>query len=154
MKKLFQNFFREDGYTYIDTSLSILLMLLISTVIFTQYGRITHFIESSSSDLEQTYQKTQLRSVMLNEISRVLQPWFLHEYHYQEVDNSLIIYYYSGDKESYLELSGGDNGVKILTGDTILFTSTELKGTFQFQDGIVHYSETDDSFQVKLCTTL
>lgn len=152
MKKVFRIFLNDEGYTYIETFITIIIVLLISTVIYTQAEGINSFIKSSRGDLQATYDNLKLKVTLLEEVQNIRPPWFHNENNIEETDEYLRLYYYNGDPIQYLEFSTSE-GVLISSSDSILFQSTLCNGTFSFVNNILLYEDNKYNFQVRLCIT-
>lgn len=154
MKKVWKIFSQSDGYTYIETFITIIILSLITATLFTQYSDIKEFLVKGQLELQSHYEKMQLRVVILEEVQKIRNPWFMKEYNLEEEEGKLKLYYYLGDPELFLEFQYGEGGVTISSKDGYIFQSETSLGSFEFKKGVLYYLDEHYPYQVRTCITL
>ncbi len=143
MKKIFKIFLKDDGYTFIETFLLLLILGVISGVIYTNTRSISLFTTKSQNELMVKNDLLNMKLIMLEEIQKIRHPWFLKEYDYLEDTGTLEIFYYTGSKEISILFEYGENGLRVTGNGEDLFLSTNLKGSISLNDGFITYKQED-----------
>lgn len=154
MKKVWKIFSQSDGYTYIETFITIIILGLITATIYTQYNKIENFLLKGQNKLQIHADHLNLRLILLGEVQEVRTPWFYKEYKIDEEEGNIKLYYYRGEPELYLDITFNDDGITISTTDELLFQSKYCKGSFKFEDGTLYYRDENFPYQVSTCITL
>ncbi len=141
MMKRLLNILNDDGYSFIEVFITLLIVCLISTIILLNSNTITKSINDSNLVLAEKNDFIQLRIILKEEAEEIIHPWFLKEYKVVLNSETLDIYYYHGDKNRCLTLYSGVNGVEIRDKNSIIFKSLILKGKFTFEDSLVTYAD-------------
>lgn len=146
MMKPLKKLSSDEGFTFIEVFITVIIIAILSSIILINSTTILNSINQGKRDLSYKYQLINLRLLLKKEASNILTPWFLREYKVEEINSGIKIYYYNGDKESYLELTALEEGVVIKNDDNILFSSTNLKGEFIFKESFIVYKDGDREF--------
>ena len=137
----------DAGYSFIEVFITILVIALISSIIYTNSSKITESIGKGSRELSRSYDLTTLIVTLDREAQRVTTPWFLNSHKIEEDGSGIKLYYYNGDVDSYLLLESGENGLTISNSSSTLFRSKNLIGSFTFDESIIIY--TQDGIELK-----
>lgn len=154
MNRVWKIFSRSDGYTYMETFITIIILGLITATLYTQYSRIEEFLLMGQKELQLHSDNLNLRLVMLEEVQKIKHPWFLKEYLLEEEEGVLKLFYYKGDPELFIDFIYGDDGIIISNSDGILFQSEHCNGSFEFEEGKVYYRDQNHPYMVSTCITL
>lgn len=138
MKQL--NIFNDNGYTFIEIFIVILIIGLISTVIFTNSSKIQGLMDNTRVTLQEMDELLSLQLIVSSEAQKIKPPWFLKEYKYTKEDNLLRVNYYIGDMESELILDSSNGEITITSTAGILFHSNKLQGSFNISDNFIVFT--------------
>lgn len=144
----------EEGYTFIEIFITILILGLISTIIYVNGSTILNSITKGDEELKTSYALTTLILTLNSEAQNITPLWFLDEYKVETEGDSLKIYYYNGDKNKVLSLTSNDSGVTISNNRGILFYSELLTGNFSFKESKIVYSLNERILTFALGVTL
>ncbi len=140
-KKIFKICLKDDGYTFIEIFLLLLILGVISGIIYTNTKSISLFTTESQNELLIKNDLLNMRLLLQEELQKVQHPWFLRDYELIEDIGSIEIFYYTGLKDASLLLEYGDEGLWISGNGEHIFQSVNLKGSIQFSGGFITYSE-------------
>lgn len=135
---------RNEGYTFIEVFISLILIGLISTIIATNYGIITNRLNRGRDNLIISYEQLCLKLIVSNECQKIKPPWFLRRYEVIRTGGSIEVFYYNGIKEDSLKISflEGD-GITVSGGGVSVYHSENLEGSFEFSGTEIIYTEGD-----------
>lgn len=150
MKCLLQNFSKNEGYTFIEIFIVILIMGVISTVIYTNISTISVSVSQSRHNLAKYNDLLNLKIVLDQEIQNIKPPWFLKEYKFDLKDNYLEIFYYLGKKENSLLFEYSDECICIKYNESVIFESENLNGKFFLEDNKLYYIDNDRTLTFQL----
>ncbi|QEN05060.1 hypothetical protein EW093_10180 [Thiospirochaeta perfilievii] len=150
MKSLFKIFFKDDGYTFIETFITILILGLLSTIIYINSSTIQSFTSSSVDKLIVKNDLLHLKLLLKEEASRVKQPWFLSQYNYTLEGGILTLNYYNGLKNNTLIITTGVEGIIVESEKKALYSSKNLTGDIDFKDGFILYTQDNIEFKFPL----
>lgn len=136
----------DEGFTFIEVFIAVVLIGILSTIILISSNRIVSSMNQGKENLDKRYQLLSLRLLLKKETQNIINPWFLKEYEVEESKDGIILYYYKGKKESFLELQSSEAGVSIITDEETLFSSDVLKGKFTFEDNYIIYKFNETVF--------
>jgi len=150
MKSLFKIFFKDDGYTFIETFITILILGLLSTIIYINSSTIQSFTSSSVDKLIVKNDLLHLELLLTEEASRVKQPWFLSQYNYTLEGGILTLNYYNGLKDNTLIITTGVEGIIVESEKKAQYSSKNLTGDIDFKDGFILYTQDNIEFKFPL----
>lgn len=139
LKKLRNN----DGYTFIEIFMVLLIISLVSTIIYTNINKITDSINKSKVKLDSKYNLLKLQLIVSEELQKVKTPHLLNEHLIILESDCIILYYYEGDKESYIKLESMEEQINIYIGELLLSSFYNLKGMLILKKNYVIYKEDD-----------
>lgn len=146
MMKTLKKLSSDKGFTFIEVFIAVVLIGILSTIILISSNRIVSSMNQGKENLDKRYQLLSLRLLLKKETQNIINPWFLKDYKIEDSKDGIILYYYKGNKDSYLELQSNEVGVTIITDDETLFASDTLKGKFTFEDNCIIYKFEDIMF--------
>lgn len=146
MIKLLKNISNDDGYSFIEVFVAVILIGIISTIIYINGSQITDSITQGKNSLNKKFDLISLKLILKDESQKVRTPWFNKEYLYKSSENELILYYYNGNKDKYLKMETTDYGVKISSDTDIIYSSDKLTGTFSLKGSYITYKDEDRTF--------
>lgn len=144
MTKVIKKFSNSDGYTFIELFMTILIIALISSVIYTNSSTITDSMIKSKNHLASKYDLIRLKLILGEETQKITPPWFMKEHKIINNGNSVDIYYYNGNKDDYIRILSSENGISILINESEIFNSSNLKGEIKIDLNYIIYSDIDN----------
>jgi len=139
---------KSDGYTITEVIVTLLIISIISTILFSNSSKIEDVIFKSKNELNIKIEEIKLINILNQEVQNIQQPWFLDDYLVEEKNNSIEFFYYKGIKESSLLLDFKDK-VSIIIDGRKIYESKKLVATFNFNDGFINM-KTDKKYKFLL----
>lgn len=150
MTKHLKNISNEDGYTFIEIFVAVIIIGIISTIVIINSSQITDSITQGKQSLSKKMNLITLKLVLKEEAQKINTTWFLKEHVYESNENKLIVYYYNGSKEDFLTLESTDYGIKISNSDGVIYSSNKLNGTFSIDGSFIMYKDDERTLSFPL----
>lgn len=150
MMKILKNFSKNEGYSFIDIFILLLFISLISTIIYTNSTDITRATSKTLYILNSNYDLLRLRVILTKECQSIKPPYFIGKHLYTKKLDSIDVYYYNGYKEQYLTIEINKDKLKIYTNSSLIFSSSNLFGTFTLEENYLNYVENNIKFSFPL----
>lgn len=143
-------FFQSDGYTLLESLITIFIFSLLSLIAYNSLSRVQIYANNCQDKLLYNLDVLKLRLVLTREFKKVKNPWFLPKYQIKKEDSKLIFYYYNGIPSESITLTKTNNRIIVSCNNKTLFQSEYLLGYFDFEDGFIKYIEDDLSITIPL----
>lgn len=144
---ILKQFSRNEGYSFIEIFIVLIIVSLISTLLLVNSNKITSTINKGKENLQIKHDLIKLRIVLEKECQKIQPIWFSSSIPHEYNGNNIKIYYYNGDKDSYLEILKTVDFIQINHRDNILFYSEQINGNFSISNKYLGFTFKEYNFK-------
>lgn len=140
----------EEGSTFMEVLVAVVILSIITGGAVVSMSRVFQGSDKAMKKVSYYEKIMLLDGTLKKSLQKVETPWFLSTHKTEEMPGELIIYYYEGKSDSSVILKGGETGVQILQGETIVFSSELITGEFSLMGQYVVFTTSDEKFTFKI----
>ncbi|MGL1892033.1 MAG: hypothetical protein OCD02_10420 [Spirochaetaceae bacterium] len=142
--------YNDKGYTFIEVFITVLIVSLISTVLYTNSNQILTSLNKGTHNLKRSYDLLNLRHTLFFEAQNIMTPWFYTEHSIVQEQGFIEVFYYMGLPDYSIKISSSESGTFIYINDNIIYESKYLVGSFTITESAIKFVSEDIEFSFVL----